>query len=95
MPIQQLIFFYQKIQDDNRITTTHISLYMALFEFWNLNDFKNPIHISRRQIMPLSKISGIATYHKCIKDLQAYGYIRYTPSYHPAICSEVYMLNEV
>jgi len=41
--------------------------------------------------MQISKIGGYATYHKCIKDLQKYGYIQYYPSYHPAFGSLVYV----
>lgn len=29
------------------------------------------------------KIRGIATYHKIIRELHAFGYIDYLPSYHP------------
>lgn len=42
-------------------------------------------------IYKIAKIGGYATYHKCIKDLQAYGYIQYLPSYHPALGSLVYL----
>lgn len=31
--------------------------------------------------MKLSKIKSTATYHKCINDLTAFGYIDYEPSY--------------
>lgn len=44
---------------------------------------KKAIHISRRQLMKLSRIQSNVTYHKCIRQLQEYGYIKYTPSYHP------------
>lgn len=33
--------------------------------------------------MQASRIRSIATYHKIIKELQAFGYITYAPSYHP------------
>lgn len=42
-------------------------------------------------MMQISKIGGYATYHKCIQDLQKYGYIQYYPSYHPAFGSLVYL----
>ncbi len=41
--------------------------------------------------MEVAKISGLATYHKCIKDLHDYGYIQYEPSYNPAVSSQVYL----
>lgn len=92
MSVPQLSEFYDAILQDNRINARHISLYMALFECWNKNDFRNPIHFKRNVIMPIAKISGIATYHRCIKDLHDFGYIKYLPSFHPGIDSEVYFL---
>lgn len=90
--VKDLTNFYTAIKDDNRIGATHISLYMALFQLYNLNNFCNPVYISRSPLMVLAKISGLATYHKCIKQLQEYGYLRYEPSYNPAIRSKVFML---
>jgi hypothetical protein len=89
MPIDQLTDFYAAIKEDNRITTTHISLYMALFELWSHSEFHNPVSITRRQVMEAAKISGIATFHKCIRELDEYGYIQYMPSRNPAINSQV------
>ena len=34
-------------------------------------------------MMKLSKIAALGTYHKCIKDLQDFGYIEYLPSFNP------------
>ena len=34
-------------------------------------------------MMKLSKIAAYGTYHKCIKDLQDFGYIEYSPSFNP------------
>ena len=42
--------------------------------------------------MEAAKINGLATYHKCIRELHEYGYIDYHPSYNAAICSQVTML---
>lgn len=83
--------FLTSIREDNRISPTHISLYMALFQLYILNCFQNPIEISRLTVMDRSKISGLATYHKCIKDLNDYNYIRYQPSYNPRISSKVWI----
>jgi hypothetical protein len=40
--------------------------------------------------MAFSKIASIATYHKCIRELDEYGYIHYQPSFHPAKGSLIY-----
>ena len=39
--------------------------------------------------MAASRIQSKATYHKIMKDLQAFGYLKYTPSYHPVRGSAV------
>jgi hypothetical protein len=88
--VKELANFYTAIKDDHRIGTTHISLYMALFHFYNLNQFQNPIAITRASVMKVAKIYGLATYHKCLKDLAEFGYIVYVPSYNPALNSRVY-----
>lgn len=90
MKVPELSIFFEAIREDNRISTSHISLYMALFECWNQNDFQNPILITRRSIMAAAKISGLATYHRCMKDLNRYEYIIYYPSHNPAKHSRVY-----
>ena len=90
MYVPQLTAFYSSILADSRINSRHISLYMALFECWNKNNFQSPVSIKRNDIMPVAKISGIATYHKCMKELHEYGYIRYFPSYDPVTKSKVF-----
>ena len=91
--VKELTKFYSAVKDDNRLGTSHISLYMALFQLYNMNGFCNPVFITRGPVMELAKISGLATYHKCMKDLHQYGYIQYQPSYNPAISSQVTILN--
>ena len=81
--IFHLTGFYDKIQEDNRLNPTHISLYLALFQFWNLNRFRNPISISIFKFMKLIKFYDFLSYHKCIKELQEFGYIEYIPSFNP------------
>lgn len=91
--ILQLSGFFQKVAVDNRLNPTHVSLYMAVFQFWNSERFQNPVSISRQELMRISKISAKATYHKCIKDLHNFGYIQYIPSYNPFKGSLVYLFD--
>ena len=91
--ILQLSGFFQKVAADNRLNPTHVSLYMAIFQFWNSGRFQNPVSISRQELMRISKISAKATYHKCIKDLHNYGYIQYLPSFNPFKGSLVYLFD--
>ena len=91
--IRHLTGFFDKIQNDEQLNPTHISLYLALFQFWNLNLFRNPISISRNEMMKLSKISAYGTYHKCIKELHQFGYIEYLPSFNPYKGSLVHLFD--
>ena len=91
--IKHLAGFFDKVSQDSRLNPTHISLYISLFQSWNLNRFQNPISISRSEMMRVSKISANATYHKVIKQLHEYGYIVYEPSYNPFKGSMVHLVS--
>ena len=91
--ILQLSGFFQRVSTDDRLNPTHVSLYMAIFQFWNAEHFQNPVSISRQELMRISKISAKATYHKCIKDLHNFGYIKYIPSFNPFKGSLVYLFD--
>ncbi|MGF7077040.1 hypothetical protein [Mucilaginibacter sp. 3215] len=80
----------KRMSVDGRLNTTHISLFSALFVQWQRGGFKSPFSVTRKTLMAFSRIASIATYHKCIKELGEYGYIRYQPSYHPKLGSQVY-----
>lgn len=87
----ELISFFAAAREDARIGPVHISLFMAIMQHWNDNDCKNPICAFSRDLMKLAKISGVATYHKSIRELDTYGYIRYKPSYNHNKGSMVYL----
>jgi hypothetical protein len=67
---------------DQRLGTTHVVVYLTLCALSSLT-VDLSFAISRRQVMQFCKIRGIATYHKCVRELHAFGYIEYQPSYHP------------
>lgn len=71
------------------MTPFHISLYMALFQIWNLNRFQNPFTIARDEMMQLSRIGSVNTYARCIKQLQEWGYILYVPTSNLYVSSQV------
>lgn len=72
---------YVKLIQDERVSVWHISVYLAFVHLWIQGGSNNPIRVSRKIIMQLAHIKGIATYHKCIKELQKFGYIKYYPTY--------------
>ena len=91
--IKQLAGFFDRVVIDEKLNPTHVSMYVALFQFWNACHFRNPISISRNELMKVSKISSKATYHKCMKELHNLGYLKYMPSYNPYKGSLVYLFN--
>ncbi len=89
---KHLANFFDRSLNDPSIKPTHISLFMSLFQFWCANRFINPINIHRAEVMSLSKIASIATYHKCIRELHDKGYITYQPSQNPFKSSMVFII---
>lgn len=71
------------LSSDNRITVFHIALVHAILYHVKEQQFKNTITISRKTLMQFSHIGSCMTYHKCMRELQLFGYITYCPSYHP------------
>jgi hypothetical protein len=91
--IKHLTGFFNKIHYETNLNPTHISLYLALFQCWNVNRFKNPTGISREEIMKSSKINSKATYHKCMKELELLGFMVYKPTFNPHSSSTIIMIN--
>ncbi len=90
--IKHLNAVFQRFLKDSRLNPTHISLYMALFQFWNINRFPEEFFLNRQETMQSSKIGSKATYHRCLKQLDSWKYIKYMPSHNPYKGSKVKML---
>lgn len=89
--IKHLLAISEKFIDDDRLGPLHVSLYYALFQSWNLSHFRNPISVSRGEMMRASKIGSANTYTKCLKELEAWNYIKYLPSHNPHKGSQIYL----
>lgn len=76
---------------DDRLNPTHISLYMGLFREWNSSHFAPIFYINRRDLMHVAKIGSKSTYHRCVTDLDAWGYLSYFPSHNPYKGSKIKM----
>lgn len=83
--------FIVKAKEDGRISTAHISLYVSLLTLWLERNCTHPLSVFSHEVMPYCKISGPATYHKCMRQLDEYGYIRYVPSHNHLLGSLVYL----
>lgn len=90
--IRHLNAVFQEFAMDSRLNPTHISLYIALFQFWNINRFRETFYINREEVMQMAKIGSKATYHRCLKNLNDWTYILYLPSHNPYKGSQIKML---
>lgn len=89
--LRYLNAFYKQFEKTKNIRPVHLSLYMAIYREWYFSGFKNPVSINRKDLMKASKIQSASTYHKCLKDLNSAGLIKYQPSFHPFKGSAVFM----
>jgi len=87
--ITHLNAIFEKFHKDDRIKQGHITLYLAFFQKWNREYFKNILTINRASIMKRAKFKSKTTYHSYLKDLNDWGYLNYFPSFHPARGSKV------
>jgi len=78
--IRHLNGFFERLSEDKRMSSYHISLYFALFQQWNEQRFAEQFIISRGETMELSRLGSLNTYARCMKELTEWGYIRYNPS---------------
>jgi len=90
--IKHLNAVFNQFYKDSRLNPTHISLYFSLFQLANLNRFPETFFINREEIMKLSKIGSKGTYHRCLKQLDHWGYIKYLPSHNPYKGSKIKLL---
>jgi hypothetical protein len=84
--------FHNAIVHDPRVGPMHICLYSAILYVANQQGFKSPISVFSKDLMKHSKIAGIATYTRCIKELKELGIIEYIPSFNPLLGSLIYLL---
>jgi hypothetical protein len=91
--IKHLNGVFVQFAKDSRLNPTHISLYVALFQLWNYNFFKDEFYINREEVMQYSKIGSKSTYHRCIKELSHWKYLLYTPSHNPFKGSRIKMFD--
>lgn len=81
----------RKFADDDNISSSHRSLYLAFFELWNQKHFPKNIMLNSRQVIAIAKIRSRTTYHKLLRDLTNWGYLKYHPSTSPQMGSLVEM----
>lgn len=80
--IKHLTTVFQQFSKDSRLNPSHISLYLTLFQHWNFNRFSETFYLNRGEVMKMAKIGSLATYHRCLRELNDWKYISYRPSHN-------------
>jgi hypothetical protein len=88
--LQILTRFFKAIEDDFRIGTTHIAIFTALLQFRASKDHINPILAYSIEIQNIAKVMSPKTYHRCMHDLDNYGYLVYVPTKNKNKRSSIY-----
>lgn len=86
--------FLKQAAADKRLFPTHICLFMAIFYHSHAGFPFTEFQVSRRKLMLFSHIRSKATYHKCLNELVAFGYITYQPSFDPSKASLVSIISD-
>lgn len=84
-----LFQFVSEVREDPRISSFHISVYVALLYYSVENKTGPSFTVFSRDILPLAKLSRAGTYHQIMRDLSEGGYIRYIPSHSSVLGSLV------
>lgn len=91
--LKPLSDFFQAIENDYRISITHIGIYVALLQYRADRGLINPIQAYRYEIMGIAKISSHKTYYNCMRDLNEYGYIKYVSTRKRNQGSNIYFID--
>ncbi|SDL28667.1 hypothetical protein SAMN04488034_10373 [Salinimicrobium catena] len=90
--IQHLNKVFRRFSNDENLKAVQISLYMALFQMWNMAHFPEILYVNRQEVMRTSKIGSLKTYHRGLWYLNDRRYIRYFPSHDPQVGSRIKLL---
>ncbi len=93
MYLRQLIGFLIRASSDHRMGPHHVALYVAIFQEWCIHSGESPVSVTQIHLGQIAKI-GRTRYHKCMRDLEAYGYIKYVRSHSPVLSSLVYLVEQ-
>lgn len=94
MGVGELRDYMFMLATDKRLTVWHLAVIFSIMQLATGNLFTEAIHISRKKVMRFAKIKSFVTYHKCITELERFGYLIYIPSYHPEYGSKVHLLKQ-
>ncbi len=89
--LKPLSDFFDAIEKDARVNSTHIGIYAALLQYWNRQGCPDRLEVFSHELIVLAKLSSRDTYFKYIRELSEYGYIRYERSFNRNKPSAIYL----
>jgi hypothetical protein len=89
---RQVVIFSQVLQRDNRLRPQHVALYIAILVVGAADSRSNVVKVTRADLMSRARISSKATYHRCIRDLEKFGYINYHPTFNSLVGTSIILL---
>lgn len=87
--IRHITAFYTLVHEHEYLRANDISLYLALFQLWNMQRFPVSLTVDKTHAMKLCKIGSKTTYVLCLKRLHKFGFLTYEPSAGPYLHSVV------
>jgi hypothetical protein len=90
--MSDIVVFMEDARGDPRIGPLHVSLYVAMSYCWLQQGGKESVEFTGKELMQIAKIAGGTPFYRCIKQLHEYGYIRYEPSFNPAVKSRAILV---
>lgn len=94
MTAEDIIKYLAIFKKDDRLSVWHIALLVTILYLGCVQGQRQFINVSRSNLMIISHIRTLPTYHKYFNELQYLGYIKYYPSYKPGYKSSVQFLIE-
>ena len=82
--------FFQAMDSDPRISTSHMAVYFAMLRIWADTGFSGAVEIFASDGAKVAKLSK-STYFTCLRDLHDFGYLVYVSSFKNDVPSKVYL----
>jgi hypothetical protein len=80
--------FLERARVDHRLGPMHITLYMAIY-YCFVRQGGGSVYCTAGDLAVLAKVNRSTPFYRRLKQLDRYGYIKYEPSYNPAVKSRV------
>lgn len=85
----QFQIIFEQMSCDARLSALHVALYHSVLRCWKKAKGASECKVNDIALREASKIHSTSVYHRCLKELEEWGYLRYFPSQLPGLDSMV------